>query len=62
MEKRFDCVFEREEKGIFMNVEKCLNHIDFGMYEGNEIQVSVCLRKKETEELIKFLQDAIKEF
>lgn len=57
LNNRFDCVFENDYKGIFMEVNDNQTHVAFSFYNRFEIEGEVCLREKELDSLINLLQE-----
>lgn len=57
LKNRFDCVFENDYKGIFMEVKDNQTHVSFSFYERFQVEGEVCLREQELDELIELLQN-----
>lgn len=57
--KKFDCCFELSNKGIHLDVTTSpqYNNVAFSSYLHDVLQVSVCLRETEVDELIEILQE-----
>lgn len=56
--KKFECCFELPHKGIYMEVvgNPEFDNVDFSLYSDFQFQGSVCVREKEIDELITYLQ------
>jgi hypothetical protein len=56
--KKFNCCFELPDKGVHLNITTSpqYDNVAFSTYFHDVIQVSVCLREKEVDELIEILQ------
>lgn len=57
---KFNCCFEKDEKGIFMTVAEGSKCMEFNIHTHSVPGTGVCLRKGDVEELIKLLQDSLK--
>lgn len=53
---RFDCVFENDYKGIYMDVHNDGSHVGFTFYQDFKLQGEVCLREEELDKLIVLLE------
>jgi hypothetical protein len=62
MKANFHCYYERDEKGIFMEVdtESYTSLVSFTFLADFKVQGEVCLEKEDVEKLIEILQDKLK--
>lgn len=60
--KTYGCCFELPHKKIALNVSEGSKNIAFTTSNGGNTNGSVCLRKDELEDLVTFIQGAIKKF
>mgnify|MGYP001062719474 CR=1 FL=1 len=57
---KFNCCFEKDEKGIFMTVAEGSKCMEFNIHTHSVPGTGVCLRKTDVEDLIKLLQGSLK--
>lgn len=62
MKENFPCHYERDEKGIYMEVDT--DHyedlVGITFYVNSNVEGEVCLDKEQTEKLIEMLQESLK--